>query len=293
MRASGRSPCCQSARERGAALFLTFLLMLVVSGLALAAAVCSSNSLAIGTGQLIDKQVVYIAEAGWQRARQALSAGTWGAGVSPGSTYSESFGGGVYNVTIVDNAATVTENGSTDYTITSQGYVPSAASYVARREIVEYQTSATAANTNRSLTATAAASSTNGSNSASKANDGNTSTKWQASTKGPNEWLSMDHGSSVTLDKMVIKDDGNIASAITIQYSDNNASWTTVGGSSLVESPNNTFTILCTAATHRYFRALFPDVPSGSRAGVKEMESYNTANRTVTFTAPGRTTTEW
>ena len=278
---------------KGAALMAVFLLMLVLAGLALAVGVFSNNSLATGRTQLQDKQAYFIAEAGWQRARQALSAGTLAAKSGSGNTYSEAFGAGEYSVTIVDTTTPAVENGDTNYTVTSSGYVPSAAAYRSRRQIAETSFDATATNTNRSLSATATASSTNGSNTASKSKDGDTGTKWQAGTKGPNEWLKMDYGSSITVNRMIIKDDGNISSAITIQYSDDASSWTAVSGSGITESPNNTFDITFTSASHRYFRALFPDVGSGSRAGVKEMEAYNTASRTVTFGDPGTVTSQW
>ena len=95
-----------------------FLLMLVLSGLALAVGVLGHNSLVSGGSQLLDKQAFYVAEAGWQRARQQLVAGNWTAASSPGNTYTESFGAGEYRVTIVDN-------GDGTDTITSEGYVPS------------------------------------------------------------------------------------------------------------------------------------------------------------------------
>ncbi|MBI4598516.1 MAG: discoidin domain-containing protein [Candidatus Omnitrophica bacterium] len=271
----------------------TFLLMLLLSGLALAVGVFSNNSLATSRSQLLDKQAYYIAEAGWQRARQALSAGTWSAASSTGNTYSESFGAGEYSVTIVDETTPAVEDDDTEYTITSSGYVPSAASYRSRRQVAETDVEVTVTNTNQSLSATATASSTNGSNTASKSKDGDTGTKWQAGTKGPNEWLKMDYGSAATVNRMIIKDDGNISSAITIQHSDDAAAWTAVSGSSIVESPNNTFDINFTSTSHRYFRALFPDVGSGSRAGVKEMETYNIASRAVEFGDAGTVTSQW
>ena len=79
----------KTSQQRGAALFLTFLVMLVLSGLALAVGMFSRNSMQTGTSQLLDKQAWYIAEAGWQRARQALSVGTWAAASSAGNTYTE------------------------------------------------------------------------------------------------------------------------------------------------------------------------------------------------------------
>ena len=94
-RGSGRS-----SATRGVALLVTFLLMLVLSGLALAVGVFSHNSLVGSKAELLDKQAFYIAEAGRQRARQALVASTWLAAAAPGNTYTESFGTGEYRVTV-------------------------------------------------------------------------------------------------------------------------------------------------------------------------------------------------
>jgi len=278
--------------QRGAALLTTFLMMLTLAGLALAVGVCAQNSLLSGKNQVTDKQAYYLAEAGWQRARQQIASSAsdkWLANTPP---YTESFGAGTYVVTIVDNTSPLTENGTSDYTITSQAYIPDQASAVAQRRIIEYQTDVSVSNTNLSLSATASASSTRSSNVAANAKDGDTGTKWQANTKGPNEWLAMDYGNAVTADKMVIKDDGNIVSAITIEFSDNGSSWTAVGSPTIVESPSKTFTITFTSTSHRYFRALFPDVSSSDQVGVKEMEAYSTVSRSVTFTGAGDVTTQ-
>ena len=274
-------------------LLVTFILMVLLSGVAAAVAVFAQNSVVSSRANLLDKQAFYIAEAGAQRARQALSIGTWTAASSAGNTYTESFGVGEYRVTVVDQTTPAEENADTNYTITSEGYVPSQAAVKAKRELVEDTIDVTPANTNRSLAATAAASSENGSNTAAKSNDGSTGTKWQAGTKGGSEWLRLDYGSATTVDRMIIKDDGNISSTITVEYSDDASAWTGVGSQATTESPNNTFAITFTAASHRYFRAKFPDVASGNRAGVKEFESYSTASRTVTYNAPGTVTTIW
>ncbi len=277
----------------GVALLLTFLLMLVLAGVVLAVSVFAHNSFLTGTMELQDKQAYYIAEAGWQRARQALNAGTWQAAVSSGNTYSETFGAGLYSVIVVDDGSTIAENGSTSYTITSSAYVPNQSNPVAKRQMIEYQTDVTASNTNLSLAATATASSTRSSNTASKAKDGDNSTKWQANNKGPNEWLKMDYSSATAINEMIVRDDGNINSTFQIQWSDDDSSWTAVSSLSISENSNNVFTATFTSTTHRYFRAVFTDIDSNSRVGVKELEAYNTANRTVTFDNAGKVTTQW
>ena len=268
--------------EQGAALVVTFFMMLILAGLALAVGVFSQNSLVGGRSQLLDKQVFYIAEAGWQRARQALVAGTWTAATSPGNTYTEAFGAGQYQVTVVDN-------GNGTYTITSNGYVPSQSAAIAKRKVAETAVTATVSNgTNRSLAATGSASSSSGPHTAAKANDGDTGTNWQSSTKGSGSWLAMDYGSASTLSTIIIKENDAI-NGLSIEWSDDASSWTTASGQSVVESPSKTWTATFTAASHRYFRSNFTDVPSNKKAAVDEMESYNA---TVSLgTAP--VTTQW
>ena len=266
---------------RGAALFLTFLLMLVLSGLALAIGVFSNNSMQTGKSELLDKEAYYVAEAGWQRARQAIVAGTWVAAASPGNTYTESFGAGEYQVTIVDNVAA-------SYTITSNGYVPSQANTAAKRKVLESQFTVTFSDgTNLSLTATASASSVNGGNTANKANDGNDGTMWQAGDDG-NGWLVMDHGSAVTLSKIVVNENNNIT-GVTVEYSDNNSTWTTPSGLSVIESPSKTWTATFTSTSHRYFRASV-SAASNKKPAVKEMQDYNSS---VSSLGAGSVTTQW
>jgi hypothetical protein len=274
-------------------LLLAFLMMLVLSGLAAAAAVFSQNSLATGKAYLLDQQAYYVAEAGQQRARQALVAGTWAAAASPGNTYAEWFPStvttcpsgttpcGQYSVTIVDE-------GGGEYTVTSSGYVPNSTTYAARRQVAESEFSVTSSNgTNYSLTATASASSSDASNPASHAKDGSTSTKWKAGSNGSG-WLAMDHGSAVTLNKIVVKEDANIT-GVSIEWSDNGTSWTTANGLSVVESPSKTWTATFTAASHRYFRASV-SASSSKKPSVKEMEDYNSA---ISSLGTGEASTTW
>ncbi|MBI4343162.1 MAG: discoidin domain-containing protein [Candidatus Omnitrophica bacterium] len=256
--------------RRGAALFVTFLLMLVMAGLALAVGVASHNSLMGGKSQLHDKQAFYLAEAGWQRARQALVAGTWTAAASPGNTYTESFGAGEYSVTIVDN-------GDSTYTITSSGYIPSQASAIAQRRVVEASAAAgTSSGTNLSLAATASASSSNGTNLPALAKDALGSTHWEAGTNGNGQWLAMDYLAATTLNQIIVEEH-NFIDGVTIEYSDDASSWTTVSGLSVVESPAKTWTADFTASSHRYFRAVFTASASNKKVAVTEMESYSTS----------------
>lgn len=276
-----RLTCSLASEERGAALFLTFLLMLMLAGLALAVATFSQNSQLTGKSQFLDKQAFYIAEAGWQRARQAVVAGTWSAAASPGNTYTESFGAGEYKVTIVDNTST--------YTITSEGYVPSQTTPAARRKVLETTVPVTTGGgTNLSLSATALASSSQNGHPPADAKDSQLNTFWSAENQGSNEWLAMDYGSATSLNQMIIREKDGI-DGLTIQSSSDGSSWTTVSGLGVVESPAQTWTANFSSASAQFFRAVFTSVPSNKRARVKELESYNTS---ITL-GQGTFTTQW
>lgn len=255
------------ARERGAALLLTFLMMLMLTGLAAAAGIFSQNSVAAAKAHVLDRQAFYLAEGGWQRARQALAAGTWVPAVSPGTTYTESFGAGTYAVTLVHN----TDN---TYTMTSSGYVPNQTTPAARRQVSESSVTVSPSGTNLSLAGTASASSTNGSNVASRANDGSSSTRWEAGTADNNQWLQLDYGSATTTSYFVLTEKDNRINAISVDYSSDGSSWTAASSVSAVESPSKTWQIAFATITAQYVRVNFTDVDSGKKPNVKEWESY-------------------
>jgi hypothetical protein len=260
--------------------------MLVLVGLATAVGVFSQNSLLTGKSQLLDRQAFDVAEAGLQRARQALAAGTWSASSCPsGSPCTESFPPGTpigqYQVTIT---------GSNPYTITSNGYVPDATTWSARRQTVSSNVS-TFTNLARSPGVVGSASSSNGSNTPDLAKDGSTSTKWQANTNGSDSWLAMDFQIAMTLDQIIVREDANI-DGLTIEWSDDNSSWTVASGLSVVESPSQTWTATFTATSHRYFRSQFTSVPANKKVTVEELETYNTAGGTVSLTT-GDFSTQW
>ncbi len=268
--------------RRGATLLVTFVMMLVLSGLAVAAAIFSRNSLLTGQSQLLDKQAFYIAEAGWQRARQALSIGTWVPAPSPGSSNTETFGAGTYTVTIVHNA-------DNTYTITSNGYVPNASTPAAQRQVVESAVTVSASGTNLSLGETASASSTNGSNIAAKAIDGSPSTYWEANNTGNNEWLSLDYGSATSVTFMKLTEKDNRINTITVEYSSNGSTWTAVPNLSAMESPSKTWQVAFSATSAQYFRVKFTNVDSGKKPNIKEWESYASS----TFSQGTSYSTSW
>ena len=270
-------------RNRGAALFTTFLMMLVMTGLALSVGVASHNSVVGGRNQFQDKQAFYLAEAGWQRARQALLANTWSAATSPGNTYTESFGSGEYSVTIVDN-------GDSTYTVTSSGYVPSQASAEAQRRVVETSMPITTSS-NLSLAATPTASSSQAAHPATDATDNSTSTFWRANTQGSGEWLRLDYGSATSVKQLVVAERQNITALSAVQYSSDGSSWTTVPGLSVSTSGSGdgeTYTANFTGTSARYFRVTFTSTASNQRVAVDELRSYGTSGF-----GTGAFTTQW
>jgi Tfp pilus assembly protein PilX len=273
--------------HRGSVLLLTFLVMLVVAGLVAAVGWYAQSNLQSARAQWLDRRAFAIAEAGWQRARQALAAETWVASVSPGNTYTESFGGGEYTVTIVaSNACT----SSCDYTITASAYIPNQANAIARRQLVETDLNVTVTSgTNYSLAVStiASASSSNGTNLPALAKDGLSATKWQSGTNGSGSWLAMDYGSATTLDRIIVKEDANITN-LTIEWSDDGAVWNAPTGLA-VSNSGKTWTANFGSTSHRYFRSRFTGVPSGRKAAVKESESYNISISLAT----GDVTTVW
>lgn len=275
--AAPRSVCLD---EQGVALLLTFLMMLVLAGLALAVGVFSQNSLVTGKSQLVDKQAFYIAEAGLQRGRQAFAAGTWTAG----STNTGTFGAGEYQVTI---------SASSPYTMTAEGYVPNQTTPVAQRRAIA---SGITTSTNLSLNpnVAASASSSNGNNIPGRAKDGDTGTFWEANTNGANSWLAMDFQTSTTLNQIIVRERRDITS-LTIEYSDDSSSWTTVSGLSITISgtgDSEVYTATFTATSHRYFRSFFTGVTSNKKAAVREMECDETVNNPVSLSR-GTFTTQW
>ena len=264
--------CRPTVHERGAVLLITFLMMLMLAGLAMAAAVFSQNSLVTGKSQLLDQQAIAVAEAGAQRARQAFTALV--AGWTANSTHTEtllSASGsqlGEYTVTI---------SASSPYTMTSGGYVPSSANPAARRQVtVSNLTTSTNLALNPQVVATA--SSSNSSNTPEKARDGSTGPQWRAQTTGSGQWLKFDFQTNTAVRQIVIDEDQNIT-GVTVEWSDNDSTWT-AGPAPTVSGPptNQIYTVtFASDVSHRYFRATLTASSGGSRVGVDEMTVTNTA----------------
>lgn len=248
---------------------LTFLVVLVLTGLALAVGVFGHNSIMTGRTQWLDRQAMSLAEAGWQRGRQAFAEDVDGWGADTSNT--ETFGPGQYTVAI---------SAESPYTIISTGYVGTTSNYQARREIVESNvTRAAAGSSNSATSATASASSTHSSSSVANANDGSTSTTWRADTQGSGEWLRLLFGSDPNLNRIIIREEQYIA-GVNIQSctSSDTSSCSTVSGLSCSESGTTwTCNFTTPSGDPLYYRAVFTATASNRRVEVQEMESYNTA----------------
>lgn len=205
--------------QRGAALLLTFLLMLVLGGLALAVGVFAHNSVVSSSVQLEGYQVQGIADAGLARARRELTVGGNAVGWSANDV---SFGVGTYTVT-------TTDNGGGTYTITSSGYVPDATNTVARRRVREKSIPVTASGSNIALNTTATASSYTGSNTPDKAVDGDGNTRWRCAG-GAGCWLALDFGTNKALTQTDYDEQGNKITGYTIEVSRDGTTWETARG---------------------------------------------------------------
>ncbi|UCB57587.1 MAG: discoidin domain-containing protein [Candidatus Omnitrophota bacterium] len=242
-------------RKSGAALILTFIVLVGLTLVAFAFATMINYEIR-GTGVgMRNMQAFYIAEAGRAKARWALTEG----GESVGWGESDiSFGEGTYTVTTVDN-------GDGTYTITSEGYIPDDINPIARRRVIERNVSIV--EINLSLGATATASSTQGVFIAARAIDGNSLTNWKSSVNN-GSWLKLNFGSPATFNKLVI--DGALINSYVIEYSTNDITYLPVTG--LVQSPPWTFTFNPVSA--QYLRLSV----NGNRPEVDELEAYNTDN---------------
>jgi hypothetical protein len=256
-----------TSSERGAAFLLTFLAMLVLVGLALAVGVFAHNSVVTSRTQFLDRQAMYLAEAGWQRGRQAFAADLAGWGASSSNT--ESFGAGQYTVAI---------SSASPYTLTATGYVGTTSNYTARREIVESGVTRTAAGSSNSAgSATADASSEQSASfAAENANDGSTSTTWRAGTQGSGEWLAMEFGSSTTLNRIIVREEQFIAGVSIQSCASGGTGCSTVSGLSCSES-GTTWTCDFSSTSAVRYHAVFTATASNRRVEVQEMETYNTA----------------
>lgn len=265
------------AKNKGAILILTFIIMVTLAAITIAFLYMTSMQTRSSGRSVADAKAFWVAEAGRAKARWALTTGGktvgWGETANPFGS-----GKGTYVATTAYSDPPTNQH----VTITSSGYIPNNADYVARRQVVESDIPF-GGDTNLSLGAGASASSQSGSHSAEDANDGNSSSKWMAHDKD-DAWLKLNFGSPTTFDQVVINGQNNINS-VTIGYSNNDIAYSSV--TSLTESPAWMFTF--DLITAQYLR-LNMGVDSNKKAEVNELETYNTAQEGL---GQGEFSTSW
>jgi len=254
--------------KKGSVLIFVFVIMVGLSGLALALLTMTGNEIRSSGAGLWNMQAFYIAEAGLAKARWALTVD----GQVPGWSETDDFGEGTYTVT-------TTDNGDDTCTIVSDGYIPDVTNTAAKRRVIEQNIPTDVQPPSLSLTATASASSVKGKDTADKAIDGDGRTKWTSNVNN-GSWLKLDFGDPITFNKIVVN--GKKIGSYTIEYSNNDAAYK--GVTNLVELPAWTCTFDSVAA--RYLRFSL----NGKRPEVNELETYNTA---IAGLGRGEFTTMW
>jgi len=248
--------------KRGVVLLFVFVIMVGLSGVALAFLTMTSDEVKSSGAGLWDTQAYYIAEAGLAKARWALTTGgqdeNW-------SETDEAFGEGTYTVSIIDD-----NDDGTSYTVTSEGYVPNDTDPLANRRVVESNMPVTDG-INLSLEASITASSEKlPSGPKENANDGDPDSTWKSGSKG-GAWLKLDFGSSKTFNQ--VKYTGSNVNSVTIEYSDNDAGYTEVANA--IEDPVGTVNF--DSASARYLRFTM-DVDGNRTAEIDELETYDGAS---------------
>lgn len=272
--------------KRGVVLIGTLIVLVTLTGMTLAFVAMTANEIKSSGAGLNDAKAFYIAEAGLAKARWALTTGAQTVGWGESDT---ALGDGTYTVTTVDN-------GDGTYTITSSGYIPDDTTPVVQRRVQEKSVPFSMGSPpNLSLTATASASSVKGGNTADKAQDGDYNTKWQASgtpSAGSPEWLAMDFGSAVSLDRVVFDEpSGNSITVYTLQHSSNGSTWTAVSNP-VASVVGQTTTVDFDSTSDRYLR-IYITGSTRKDPAINEFESYNIAGGGVPTLGQGKFVTAW
>jgi len=244
-------PCIR--KEKGAILLFVFVILVGLTGIVIAVLAIASYEIKSASTGLLNMQAFYIAEAGWAKARWALTTEEEAVGWSETD---EAFGKGTYTVT-------TTDNGDYTYTIVSEGYIPDDTTPIARRRVTEENIPIGG---NLSLSATTSASSEQGTNVASNANDGSTATKWRSDVRN-GSWLKLDFGSEKSINMVIIVGASKISS-FSIQYSYNDVAWNNVDNP--VEAPAWTVTFDALDPAARYLRINV----NGNRPEMGEFQSF-------------------
>src|SRR4051794_890355 len=122
-----------------------------------------------------------------------------------------------------------------------------------------------------------ASSSENAGTAASNAVDGNTGTRWSSAFSDP-QWLQVDLGSSVAIDKVVLNWEAAYASAYQIQVSANGTSWTNVYSTTTGAGGTETLTV---SGTGRYVRVYGTARHTGYGYSLWEFQVYGPGGGTT------------
>jgi len=260
-------------KQKGAILIFVFVILIGLTGIVIAVLAIAGYEIKSASTGLLNMQAFYIAEAGRAKARWALTTGEEDVGWSETD---EAFGKGTYTVT-------TTDNGDATYTIVSEGYIPDDTNPIARRRVTEENIPTSG---NLSLAATASASSVQAGNTAAKANDGDTNTKWKSSVNN-GSWLKLDfgEGSEKSINKVIIVGAKKIDPGYSIQYSYNDVAWNNVDNP--VEAPAWTVTFDAPDPEARYLRIYV----NGNRPEIEEFESFGAGSGAVL--GQGEYATSW
>ncbi|WP_331461330.1 galactose-binding domain-containing protein [Micromonospora tarapacensis] len=251
----------------------------------------------LGSGQPID-QVKLKLPAGWEARTQTLSVqgSTSGSGFdtivsSAGRTFSP--GGG--NTVTLDFPATTTR--FVRIAITANTGWPAA--QLAELEVYGAASSSTNLAAGRSMSA----SGHSDVYVAGNANDGNQSSYWESANNAFPQWIQVDLGATVNVDRLVLKLPGGWGSrtqTLTVQGSTNGSSFSTLvasAGYTFSPAGNNTVTITAGAASTRHVRLLVTANTAWPAAQLAELEVYGPAGggdtqapsapTSLAFTEPG------
>lgn len=191
--------------------------------------------------------------------------------LSDGKSTSTSSGGNYSMVAVDEGTYTLTVSATGYNTWSGSVTVTAGQTRIANVALVATSSGA-GVSTNLALSGTATASSTDGSDSPSRAIDGNTSSYWR-SRSGSTQWLRVDLGSSKGVSKIVINWDGSrYARAYRVETSSDGSNWTTRYSTTSASSGTKTHTF--SAVDARYVR-LYCTSANDSHYRVREFEIWN------------------
>jgi hypothetical protein len=234
-------------------------------------------------------QIVLKLPAGWGSRTETLAV----QGSTDGSSFSTLVASAGYSFD--GNANTVTINfgqqNARDVRLNFTANTGWPAGQVSEFEV--YGTATTPPSANLALNRTATASSFTQNLAAPNATDGNQSTYWESNNNAFPQWLQVDLGSSVSINKVVLKlptvNWGARTQTLSVQSSTDNSNFATLVNSATYsfDGSSNTVTITLSATTTRYVRLNFTANSSQPAGQLSELEVYGpTTGDTQAPTAP-------